>query len=308
MAEKTRQLLIRQNLFDNTRLIMRDDTSVFIPVRAPPEGEFEVVEIELPPSKSLKEPVLRASFDIVGSLAIINDMDLPLDRAEEIARDILRRHPRVKTVLQKTGEVAGEERVATYSILLGEKTTETTHRESGCLFKVDVGKAFFSPRLSGERLRVTSCVKEGEKILDMFAGVGPFSIIIASKHPATIVYAVEKNPTAYRYLCENIALNKLVDRVKPFLGDAAQIVPILDTYFDRIIMDLPRSSIKYLDTAMEKATSNSTIHIYVLEERNKPSEHRQLIKKYGEIMFERVVKEVSPKAVIRVYDLKTSNL
>ncbi len=308
MAEKTRQLLIRQNLFDSSRSIARDDTFVFIPVHAPPDEGFEVVETDLPPRKSLKEPVLRASFDIVGSLAIINDMDLPLDRAEAIARDILRRHPRVKTVLQKTGEVAGEERVATYSVLLGEKVTETIHRESGCLFKVDVGKAFFNPRFSGERLRVASCVKEGEKVLDMFAGVGPFSIIIARKHPAATVYAVEKNPAAYRYLCENIVLNKVVDCVKPFLGDAAQIVPILDTYFDRVIMNLPHNSIKYLDVAMEKATPNTTIHIYVLEERNKPAEHHQLIKKYGEIMFERVVKEVSPKAVIKVYDLRTSNL
>ncbi|MEM2581113.1 MAG: methyltransferase, partial [Candidatus Caldarchaeum sp.] len=140
----------------------------------------------------------------------------------------------------------------------------------------------------------------------MFAGVGPFSIIIARKKPSTTVYAVEKNPAAHQYLLTNIRLNKVERRVKPFLGDAAEIVPTLDTCFNRIIMNLPHQSIKYLPTALEKASPNATIHLYVVEERNKPSTTRQTIAEISEnisVVGERVVKETSPKAVIKAYDL-----
>jgi tRNA (guanine37-N1)-methyltransferase len=80
-------------------------------------------------------------------------------------------------------------------------------------------------------------------VLDMFAGVGPFSIVIARKHPSATVYAVEKNPEAYRYLCINVALNKLVGRVTPIHGDAAKVVPSLQTKFNRVVMNLPHLSL-----------------------------------------------------------------
>ncbi|MEM1945661.1 MAG: class I SAM-dependent methyltransferase family protein [Candidatus Caldarchaeum sp.] len=306
MAETVRRQLIKQNLFDRSRCIVKTENYVLIPVLARPLDAFEVVEAELPSRKPLVETVLKASFDIVGSIAVINDMDMPRDKAEALAVEIVRHHPRVKTVLQKTGMVAGEERVAAYHVLHGEPVTETVHRESGCVFKVDLAKAFFNPRLSGERLRVASQAGENEAVLDMFAGVGPFSIIIARKKPSTTVYAVEKNPAAHQYLLTNIKLNKVEERVKPFLGDAAEIVPTHDTCFNRIIMNLPHQSIKYLPTALEKAAPNATIHLYVVEERNKPSTTRQTIAEISEnisVVGERVVKETSPKAVIKAYDL-----
>ncbi|MEM1943103.1 MAG: class I SAM-dependent methyltransferase family protein [Candidatus Caldarchaeum sp.] len=306
-AEEVRRMLVRENLFDGSRSILREGDTVLIPVRVVPGHGLEVVEADLPVSRRLKTPFLRAAFDVVGWVAVVNDMDMPYDEAVELAKDIVRRHPRVRTVLQKTGEVSGEERVASYRLLLGDPCTETTHRESGCLFRLDVAKTFFSPRLSGERIRVASQVGENEKVLDMFAGVGPFSIVIARRNASATVYAVEKNPDAFKYLCINIELNKAVGRVKPFQGDSAEVIPKLDTEFNRIIMNLPHSSVRYLPTAVQKAAPNAVVHLYVVEERTSPgSVLEYVLKCFSQLrpVGGRVVKEVSPKSVMKVYDLR----
>ncbi|MCS7134079.1 MAG: class I SAM-dependent methyltransferase family protein [Candidatus Caldarchaeum sp.] len=306
-AEETRRKLININLLDRGRRIVREGDMVYIPVTNIPEGEFEVVSKQLPSSKTEHVTYTKISFDIVGEIAVINDMDLPLERAEAFAGEIVKRHKRVRTVLQKVGEVSGEERVASYRVVYGEPFTETVHRESGCVFKLDVGKVFFSPRLSTERLRVASQVKENEVVLDMFAGVGPFTIVVARKHPSATVYAVEKNPEAYRYLVENIRLNKLKNRVHPFNGDAAEIVPSINEKFTRIIMNLPHQSLNYLPLALGKTSSQAVIHLYVVENRGEREETVGRIRAVSPSLVvrgERVVKEVSPKAVLKVYDLE----
>lgn len=305
-AEQTRRELIRLNLIDSSRKIVRNEEYVYLPVLQVFESEFEFVEKTLPLSEKAPEQGLSGSFDIVGELAIINDMDLPVEKAAELARQITRQHRRVKTVLQKIGEVSGEERTASYRVVYGPAVTETVYRESGCVFKLDVAKVFFSPRLSTERLRVASQVGEREMVLDMFAGVGPFSIVIARKHPSVTVYAVEKNPEAYQYLVENIAINKLTDRVKPFHGDASSLVPAFEQSFNRVIMNLPYRSINYLHTALSKTGPNAVIHLYVAENRDGRGETLEKINKIAgnlELKFERVVKEISPKMVLKVYDL-----
>ncbi|MDW8063919.1 MAG: class I SAM-dependent methyltransferase family protein, partial [Candidatus Caldarchaeum sp.] len=271
-AEETRLKLLRLGLLDTGRRIVREGDVVYVPVKSVPAAGFQVVFKDLPRARVRTSPVLKASFDIIGEIAVINDMDLPADRADVLARNIVERHRRVRTVLQKVGEVAGEERVASYRVVYGGPSTETVYRESGCVFKLDVGKVFFSPRLSTERLRIASQVKENEVVLDMFAGVGPFTIVVARKHPSATVYAVEKNPEAYRYLVENIQLNKLTNRVQPFNGDAAEIVPSINEKFTRIIMNLPHQSLNYLPLALGKTSSQAVIHLYVVENRGEREE------------------------------------
>jgi tRNA (guanine37-N1)-methyltransferase len=72
-----------------------------------------------------------------------------------------------------------------------------------------VTKVYFSPRLSQERLRIAQKVRGGEVVIDMFAGVGPFSIQIAKKFNNVKVYAIDTNPVAIQFLKQNIALNKI---------------------------------------------------------------------------------------------------
>ena len=57
-------------------------------------------------------------------------------------------------------------------------------------------ETYFSPRLANERKRITSLVKPGETVVDMFAGVAPFSIMIAKYANPKIIYAIDKNKDA----------------------------------------------------------------------------------------------------------------
>jgi tRNA (guanine37-N1)-methyltransferase len=121
-----------------------------------------------------------------------------------------------------------------------ERTTETIHKENGIRLKIDINKAYFSPRLQTERQRVIEQVKPGETVIDMFCGVGPYSIAIAKK--AREVYAIDHNPAAIKLLKENIKLNK-VTNVKALKGDALELIKTLPKA-DRIIMNLQDRTIK----------------------------------------------------------------
>ena len=96
-----------------------------------------------------------------------------------IGEGIMEINPHLRLVLRKSGQVSGTFRTREYEAIAGEGDSETVHEEFSCLFRLDVTKVYFNPRLSHERMRVARQIKEGERVLDMFAGVGPYSILIA---------------------------------------------------------------------------------------------------------------------------------
>ena len=203
------------------------------------------------------------SFELIGDIAIINE--LPGTSKDEAVEAILEHH-KVKTILLKTDKLSGEYRVGTYEKLYGEDT-ETIHKEHGKKITVDPTKAYYSERFSTERKRVADKVKEEEKVLIMFAGVGPFALLCAEK--AKQVVAIEKNPEAYKYLEQNIKLNNLEDTIEPYQGDVREITPKIELKFDRIVMPLPETSIEFLETAINSISRKSTIHLYTfIEEEN----------------------------------------
>ncbi len=119
------------------------------------------------------------SFDIIGDIAIIKVPNGNTVNAETVANQIMAVHRNVKTVFVQTSPILGDFRVRQLRLVAGENKTITKYKESGCVFAVDVEKCYFSPRLSHERSRIASLVKSGETVVNMFAGVGCFSIIIA---------------------------------------------------------------------------------------------------------------------------------
>ena len=175
----------------------------------PEEAELTEYDFERQEKKPVPEDLLGFSpaYEVIGDIALLEDPDLDTRKASKIADALLRSHSNIKTVLKPLTPVIGEFRVRKFEIVAGEPTTETIHREYGCRYKVDLARAYFTPRLSTERSRILSRVKEGDTVVDMFAGVGPYSILIAkSKKPLKVV-AIDKNPDAVHYLRENIILN-----------------------------------------------------------------------------------------------------
>jgi len=167
----------------------------------------------------------------------------------------------VKCVYEQEGGIEGEFRLRSLKHLAGEKRTLTLHKENGCVFKVDVARCYFSPRLSTERLRLAGLVAPKERVLNMFAGVGPFSIPIAKISGAKVT-SCEINEYACDLHDENDRLNKVQDRVKVIRGDVAKMPRNGRAKFDRVLMPHPSQADRFLPAALAMAKKRAMIHYY----------------------------------------------
>jgi len=200
---------------------------------------------------SAESSLIYNSFDVVGDIAIIKVPDGNIANAEKAAGQIMAVHRNVKTVFAQTSPILGDFRVRDLRLLAGEDKTSTKHKESGCVFAVDVEKCYFSPRLSHERLRIASLVKGGETVVNMFSGVGCFSIVIAKTVNKTKVFSIDVNPTAVQYMEENVSINRVYGKVIPLLGDSKDIIYAqLQGKADRVLMPLPEKALEYLPYAV----------------------------------------------------------
>jgi tRNA wybutosine-synthesizing protein 2 len=159
----------------------------------------------------------------------------------------------------KLGRIKGLKREPQIDVLLGEGT-ETVHKENHCLFKLDVARIMWSKGNTTERKRITEIVKDGETVVDLFAGIGYFSIPIAVHSPVEKVYSIEINPTAYNYLNENIGLNQVQDIIEPIYGDCRELAP--KGTADRVLMGYIGNTHKYLDVALQSLKDEGGIIHY----------------------------------------------
>jgi tRNA (guanine37-N1)-methyltransferase len=211
------------------------------------------------------------SFDIVGDIAITRLPDLSIDNAKEVARAILDSNRGVKAVFAQISPVNGPHRIRRLAYVAGENKTTTIHKEWGCTFKVDIKNCYFSPRLSFERQRIAMLVQPGEKIVNMFAGVGCFSLVIAKRVPSSKVYSIDINPNAVKLMEENIRANRVYGQVIPLLGDSkALIEKQLYGSADRVLMPLPEKAFEYLSAAvLALKPAGGWIHIHAFEHLTK---------------------------------------
>jgi tRNA (guanine37-N1)-methyltransferase len=212
-----------------------------------------------------------SSFDVVGDIAVIK---LPLGSeniAAEVAQAILSCNTGVKTVLMQHSKVSGDFRLRTLTWLAGEQKTCTVHKEHGCLFSVDLATSYFSPRLSGERLRISKLVAPHETVVNMFAGVGCFSIHIAKRQPTSKVYSIDINPDAVKFMQHNIEVNKMQNQVIPMLGDAKELIySQLQGVANRVLMPLPELAMQYLPAAVSALhPEGGWIHVHLFEHEPK---------------------------------------
>jgi tRNA (guanine37-N1)-methyltransferase len=277
-GESLRKKLLERGLLDVSLIIRSEDDHLLLPVVDPsPVEDMELVLedfeerdlpetdyrnlLDLPPEK---RALLPMSYDVVGDIAILRLPDELLDHSVKIGEALMSVLPRLRTVTLDKG-VHGEFRVRQVEVICGEDSTITTHTEFGLRFRVDVARVYFNPRLAGERRRVSSLVREGETVVDMFAGVGPFSIMMARYASPEVVHAIDLNPAAVQLMRENIDMNR-VEGIVPIEGDARSIMGDLPEA-DRIVMNLPHSAHEFLDEAAMSLRSEGTIHLYIISER-----------------------------------------
>lgn len=258
---------------------------------------------------------LPRAIDLVGDIAIIEILP-ELDAYKHIIGEaILETHKNVRTVLAKAGAISGTYRLREFSVIAGEPKTETIHREHGCQYYVDLAKAYFSPRLSYEHKRVASLIEEGETVIDLFAGVGPFAVQIAKTHENVEVYAIDVNPNAVEFLKRNIRLNRVEGKVHPILGDAKQVVKErLSGVADRVIMNLPEKAIEFVEAACKALKpEGGMVHFYSFVSVSDSLENVKLhfieaVEKCGrkveKIFFSRLVRATAPYEWQAVLDAK----
>lgn len=210
---------------------------------------------------------LPKSYEVIGSrekaLIIIEIPDKLKKKEKVIAKKLLKLHKNVKGILKKESERKNAFRLRKFKLLAGDKNTEVVHKESGCLFKLDPTKVYFSPRESTERERISKLVKPNETVLVMFGGVAPYPIVIAKKQPKIKkIYSIELNPDAHKYALENIKLNKIENKIILIKGDVRKECKKLGIKFDRVIMPLPKGAHLFLELAVNCLKEKGMLHFY----------------------------------------------
>ena len=247
------------------------------------------------------------SMDVIGDIAIVKIPEKLLDDRRFIfGEKILDEMRYLKVVLRQRTPVEGMLRLRRFEYLAGEDRRETIYKEYGAFYKLDVEKVYFTPRLSRERKRIMDLVEDGEKILNMFAGVGPYSILIAKNRDVKI-HSIDINPYAVEYHLVNNLLNKVTDKIVVYRGDSSEIVlKYIDEEVDRVLMPLPDYAIRYLQYALKAIGKRGYIHIYLHIKYDKDKE--EAFEKASKITVESVEKhgyKVNELNVNRVREVST---
>ncbi len=270
-AEKVRRFAEKIGAKDPARLIVKRGEFVEIPILDGYEEHFEGYEIveqrspvfarkkrlrdylaEIAPGR---EHLLR-SYKIIGDIIVVKIPPELEDIRRQIGEALLKLHRNCKSVWLDRGK-EGMLRRPRLELLAGSGS-ETIHRENGCLFKLDITKVMFSAGNKGERMRVARFVGDGEVVVDMFAGIGYFSIPVSVHSEAERIYAIEVNPDSYHYLIENMKLNSAANIV-PILGDAMYVTP--EGVADRVIMGHIYCQ-DFLPAAIRALDGEGTIHYH----------------------------------------------
>ncbi len=328
-AEKVRKRLVELGILDRDHRAKKEGDFVYFPVKSPLEG-YEAVEIDLPAVRRKPRDMVEAlsgllspeevekvtkSFDIIGHVAVIEIPEGLRDKEKLIAEAIMRVHPNVRTVAVEEGPHEGPFRVQPVRVVAGEPNLVTTYREHGVRMMLEVGKVYFSVRHSFERKRIAEQVRPGEVVAALFAGVGPYPLVIAKKQPRVKkIYAVELNPEAWKWMVKNVELNRFQEKIIPVLGDVRDVVPrMFPKMADRVIMPLPKTADTFLDVAMEALREEGgIIHLYTFGPAEDPFKEgeekiREVVEEHGycvRFLEERRVANYAPyiwKVVIDAY-------
>ena len=267
-AETVRQELISKGAVDKTRKLVKRNGFIEIPV-TDPAVEFTVIEQEEPefyiPKKTLgsildipenEKKLLPSGWQLLGDVIIITLREELETWKNDIAKALLSMYPGCRTVLLDGG-ISGQMRQPKREIIAGERT-ETIHRENGCQFRLDAMRIMYSQGNLAERKRMSRLGK-CEVVVDMFAGIGYFSIPMAVHSKPEKVFAIEINPVSSGYLKENIRLNRVENIIEPVEGDCALVTP--RGIADRVIMGYLDAH-QYLQHGILALKSGGILHFH----------------------------------------------
>lgn len=253
---------------------------------------------------------LPRGYQILGRILLIKLRPGLLKHRKAIGKAILEMFPYIKTVCL-TKDISGAERRPKIEVIAGARDTNTLHREHGCQFLLDVSKVMWSQGNKEEKLRMVRIVKPGEIVVDMFAGIGYFTVIIAKHSKPKKIYAIDINPEALKFLRRNVWLNGVESKVEILQGDCRKFSSLLKGTADRVIMGYLFKTEKFLPYAFKIAKKSAFIHMHRTAKLEEIAELKKKIVSIGKknrvkvkIVNVNEVKSYAPKIVHVVFDLK----
>ncbi|XP_054025687.1 tRNA wybutosine-synthesizing protein 2 homolog isoform X1 [Dryobates pubescens] len=129
-------------------------------------------------------------------------------------------------------------------------------------YTFDVTKCMFSAGNIREKLRVASLPCSGEVLVDLYAGIGYFTLPFLVHAEAAFAHACEWNGHAVEALRRNLALNGVQDRCHVHHGDSRQLE--LQDVADRVNLGLIPSSEEGWPVACRvlKKSTGGVLHIH----------------------------------------------
>ena len=280
-TESVVDALETEGVYDDERRIQPwDSDGVAVPVTDPPEtvAVREVVrQVGERRLRSLDDHLRQrgwtdaerdaapSSWAVVGSVVLVELDETP--RPAEVGEALLALHGEADTVLARNG-IDGVHREPDVTVVAGEGDTETVHTEHGTEYALDLADVMFSPGNKAERARLGDVVATDERVLDMFAGIGYFTLPMA--RAGAEVTAVEHNPAAFRYLVENTMRNGVGDLVEPYRADCRDVIDagIDGGPVDRVVMghydatEPDDGGFVYLDHALDALAPDGVVHVH----------------------------------------------
>ncbi|MEA3559121.1 MAG: hypothetical protein U9R75_07710 [Candidatus Thermoplasmatota archaeon] len=234
--------------------------------RAPHLSPFERIAARLEEELSGPElEVLPDRWEKIGKCLVLK---LPVEfkgkknRIAEVYMDVLGG----SYVLEDEGGISGELREPLFRTIIppADGNYNVVHKEGGSTYWLDPRRIMFSSGNVLERVLFPRIIRKGpmvpsstgdrnpgddEVILDMFAGIGYFSIPVARSCSPERIISIEKNPVSFNYLERNIEDNEVAEKVECILGDNRDVSP--KGSVDRVIMGYVGGTVGFLPTALE---------------------------------------------------------
>lgn len=247
--------------------------------------------------------LLPRGYDVVGDVVIVRLPEEVDGYLEEIGEGLVEAVPPAETAAVDRG-VEGELRLRSIEVIAGPEDLVTLQKENGCRLTVDLANTYFSPRLAHERARLAEKTGEGEHVLDMYTGVGPYAVLLAKQ--GARVLGLDANPRAVELARENAEQNKVADRIDLAVADAGTLVPALAARFDRVVMNLPHTGAEHLEAAQTALAPHGTLHLAcILEMDHHEQQARAVADEHGLSLEEIVhVRNYNPALGHYVLDLR----
>jgi tRNA wybutosine-synthesizing protein 2 len=216
----------------------------YVPVREGYHADHEIPE---------RSRYCSRGYYMTGDIAVLHGKPPTETELEEIIRW---KKPRGIVLISSS---RGIMRIPVVQVLYGD-IGETVHREGGISYRYDPSKVMFAMGNRVEKERLSSLVQKGEKVADMCAGIGYFTLSMAKA--GAMVDAAEINPVSFRYLEQNIMENGLADRVRCRCGDSRAS---LDGMYDRVVIGHFESR-SFIPALKDHLHPGSTVHCHVLSD------------------------------------------